>query len=112
MKLKKILKYMAPNEHIRIYERDGIWINALASSPEILKHKNRKVKRISSGFYNNDATLTIQLEDMKSRYISRYPFTWVYTLLLEFGMDIYAFIEREVVRNGNSTMDNRNMRGC
>ncbi len=65
MKLKKILKRMTPNEKIRIYERDGIWINSLAGSPEILKYKDRKVKHISSGFYNNDATLTITLEDKK-----------------------------------------------
>lgn len=63
MKLKKILKHMTPNERIRIYESDGVWINSLASSPEILKRMDRKVKRISSGFYHAVPTLTITLED-------------------------------------------------
>ena len=63
MKLKKILKHMTPNERIRIYESDGSWVNSLAGSPEILKYMDRKVKRISSGFYNNDTTLTVTLVD-------------------------------------------------
>lgn len=69
MKLKKILKHMTPNERIRIYESNGVWVNSLASSPEILKHMDRKVKRISSGFYSNDATLTVTLEDEECKIL-------------------------------------------
>lgn len=65
MRLKKILKHMTPNERIRIYQNNGCWVNSLASSPEIQEYRDRKIKRISSGFYHSDAILTISLEDEK-----------------------------------------------